>query len=244
MGLESSDVSTTYSLLRNGSPTGSSLTGTYSALSFGKQTFAGTYTVEGSINNACPVTMQGSAIVSAVSPPVIDSDISDITVCSEKTAHLSITVSGQNLTYRWQLSYDANSPFSDIPPTAEGSGWTGILSNSLSIQNTYDLMTGNRYRCIVTNNYGCEAISQASKLTVIRSPYEIPKVTGGGTICGGGEGIEVGLESSESGITYSLLKDGAATGVSLPGKLCIIIRKTNSTRELIRLWHQIPTIVL
>lgn len=43
------------------------------------------------------------------------------------------------------------------------------------------------------------------------------QVTGGGTYCAGGAGVQIGLSDSEGGVEYLLKRDGGATGVSKMG---------------------------
>ena len=42
-------------------------------------------------------------------------------------------------------------------------------------------------------------------------------VTGGGSYCQGGAGLQVGLSDSELGVTYTLIKNGVATGTFFTG---------------------------
>ncbi|PWU16613.1 MAG: hypothetical protein C5B50_13155 [Verrucomicrobia bacterium] len=66
VGLDNSDSGINYQLLRNGSPVGSPLAGTGSALNFGAQPAAGTYTVSASnTTTTCTTGMSGSATVVA-----------------------------------------------------------------------------------------------------------------------------------------------------------------------------------
>ncbi|HPF50266.1 MAG TPA: GEVED domain-containing protein [Draconibacterium sp.] len=45
----------------------------------------------------------------------------------------------------------------------------------------------------------------------------IQNVTGGGSYCSGGSGVEIGLDDSETGVTYELYLDGSATGNVVSG---------------------------
>ena len=63
VGLSGSQIGVTYHLYENGVSTGSSVSGTGDAISFGNQ-LAGTYTVVATISNGdCPAQMTGSAVV-------------------------------------------------------------------------------------------------------------------------------------------------------------------------------------
>lgn len=65
VGLSGSTVGVSYQLLQNGTPVGSPIIGTGSAISFGNQT-AGIYTVEASETGGCTKTMLGNAVVAVV----------------------------------------------------------------------------------------------------------------------------------------------------------------------------------
>ena len=70
IGLADSETGVTYTLLRNGSPTSATLSGTGNALSFGSQTLTGTYTVQAATTQGqCLQTMSGSVTVSITSLP-------------------------------------------------------------------------------------------------------------------------------------------------------------------------------
>lgn len=70
VGLAGSESGLSYSLMLNGTITGTPVAGTGNALSFGNQTLAGTYTVKG-VTAGCENTMTGSAVVITKSIPAI-----------------------------------------------------------------------------------------------------------------------------------------------------------------------------
>ncbi|MBL7810252.1 MAG: hypothetical protein JNN28_20690, partial [Saprospiraceae bacterium] len=75
VGLDDSDTGVEYQLKRDGINLGAPLPGTGSALNFGYQNVAGTYTVVANITGTgCPATMNGSAVISydpSLAPTVI-----------------------------------------------------------------------------------------------------------------------------------------------------------------------------
>ena len=83
-----------------------------------------------------------------------------VSVTEGQSATFSVTATGDNLRYQWQL-YSGNS-WSDI---------TGATDASYTIDRTTTAMSGNQYRCIVTGDGG-ETTSDAATLTV--RPYEPP----------------------------------------------------------------------
>ena len=83
-----------------------------------------------------------------------------VSVTEGQSATFSVTATGDNLRYQWQIN--------------SGNGWsaiTGATDASYTIDRTTTAMSGNQYRCIVTGDGG-ETTSSAATLTV-RS-YEPP----------------------------------------------------------------------
>ena len=54
-------------------------------------------------------------------------------------------------------------------------------------------------------------------VTVVSLPVNTYTVTGGGAYCAGGSGVVVGLDGSETGVTYELLVDGIPAGSTVAG---------------------------
>src|SRR5208283_3319346 len=72
VGLSGSQNNVTYQLFNGASPVGPAVSGTGSAISFGNQTAAGTYTMVATTNSTlCTVGMTGSAVVTVNSPPTV-----------------------------------------------------------------------------------------------------------------------------------------------------------------------------
>lgn len=59
-----------------------------------------------------------------------------------------------------------------------------------------------------------ESITPIETVLVVPTAYN---VTGGGAYCSGDPGVLVGLDNSESGVTYTLLKNGTALAPTVPG---------------------------
>ena len=171
-----------YQLYRGGTtPVGAPVQGTGAQISFGPQAIEGTYTVVAT-KGTCNLMMNGNAIVTKVNaePPHITSDISDFIGCAWQNATISIATDGANLSYQWQFRWGANGGILDIG--ANDAGYTGVLSNSLTIKNVYtDMNTW--YRCIMKNNYECTDTSYLAAINSLNTPYYYSTVTGGGNVC-------------------------------------------------------------
>lgn len=104
VGLSNSTSGVNYQLRRDGVAVGSPVAGTGSAISFGSQTVAGTYTA-GAVNTTtgCTNTMSGSVTVS-ISPVPTVSAISDKVVCNGATqSSISLTGSLPGTVYSWTV---------------------------------------------------------------------------------------------------------------------------------------------
>lgn len=148
------------------------------------------------------------ALFNVYEPPIITQDPQNETVCKNEIAVFSIlAINGTH--YQWQ-------EFS-------GFGWVSIVDNSfysgtqspdLSIFTTTG-MDGFKYRCVV-KHVSCPDTSNFSSLFVEPTPI-IYSMTGGGEYCEGSNGVSIGLNGSEMGISYDLLLDGISTGIVREG---------------------------
>ncbi|WP_216823553.1 hypothetical protein, partial [Niastella vici] len=180
VGLDGSEAGGSYQLQLNGVDIGAPIAGTGSALSFGNQTAAGTYTVVGTVAGVS-ATMAGNVAIAIndVTPGVI---ATNQTICSGGdpaafTIATAATGSG-TLSYQWQSSTnDCSTGFTDI------SGATSA---------TYDvpggLATTTYYRRIATstlNGVPCTATSNCVTVTI--NNISAGSINSDQTICNGGD---------------------------------------------------------
>ena len=159
VGLTNSEAGINYQLKLNGVETGSPIAGTGSALDFGLQTSAGTYTVLGSnTTTACVGPMSGNAVVTVNNPPSIGSNPTNLTVCSGATASFSVTASGAGLSYQWQV--DTGGGFVNVS-TGTGGNLSTYTTGTLSPADNQSL-----YRCIVSGTCSPTATSGTATVTV------------------------------------------------------------------------------
>ncbi len=101
------------------------------------------------------------AVVS-LSPPLITNQPSNATICEGNPSSFSITASGMGIiTYQWQIN--CGSGWIDLVNDAT---YSGVTSNSLQISNTPLSINTCQFQCVVRNNGGLFAISNAASLTV------------------------------------------------------------------------------
>lgn len=208
VGLATSDIGFSYQLFNSGTPVGSPLPGTGSALNFGYQTAAGTYTVV-STNSAtsCINSMTGSAVITINPLPIA----------------YSVTLSGGG-------SYCAGGSGVDVLLSGSQTGVnylvylngvsTGVsLAGTGSPLNFGAFTTAGTYTIIATNpSTSCMNTMSGSPVLTINPLPTVFSVTGGGSYCSGGTGVSVGLGNSSIGVSYQLYDAGAvATGGPVAG---------------------------
>ena len=89
-------------------------------------------------------------------PIVITKQPEDVELTEGESTVVTVEATGSNIVYRWQISEDGGTTWNDI---------TGKTKNTLELNDTTLDMSGNKYRCILTNYYG-DTISNAMMLTV------------------------------------------------------------------------------
>ena len=159
LALSNSTSGVSYQLLLNGSNSGSSVSGTGSALDFGNKTSAGTYTVLATnITTTCVATMNNSPVVSINTLPSISSVSGTQTTCNGGTpGNLTVSASGTALTYQWY----SNTTNSNTNGTSVGSGSGGQTATYTPPTST----SGIQYYYVVVSGT-CPSPVTSSVLTV------------------------------------------------------------------------------
>jgi gliding motility-associated-like protein len=148
------------------------------------------------------------ATLGVYDPPIIINQPVNNRVCKNEIAQFEVE-SLYGTVYRWQENI--------------GAGWVNLNDNAfytgtntpiLSIFTTTG-MNGLNFRCVV-NNVSCPEISNNATLFVDPTPI-IYDVTGGGSYCAGGQGVEIGLSASETGISYVVYRNNNNTGQVVDG---------------------------
>lgn len=148
------------------------------------------------------------ATLGVYDPPIIINQPINNRVCKNEIAQFEVESLYGNI-YRWQENI--------------GAGWVNLNDNAfytgtntpiLSIFTTTG-MNGFNFRCVVTN-VSCPEISNQATLFVDPTPI-IFDVIGGGSYCAGGQGVEIGLSASETGISYVVYRNNINTGQVVNG---------------------------
>jgi len=188
--------------------------------------FAGVTTSTLTITNATLLmnNAQYRCVVNGVCPPALISDVATLTVHAPATVSASptnqeicsgssvtFTVSGNSvptINYQWQVSTNGGTSWTDI---------AGANAASYTISNVPMSLSGNRYRCLLSNSTcAAQAASNAAVLTVRQQPsvaLTAAPLTG---LLPGQQTVLTATPSAPTGGTYSYTwsLNGAALTVS------------------------------
>jgi hypothetical protein len=115
-----------------------------------------------SSNCASPVN-SNTATLTLMSAPSISSNPSSATVCQNGNATFSVTASGSNISYQWQLSTNSGSSWSNI---SNSGMYSGATTGALTITGATTLMNSYQVRCQVSGSCTPPAVSNAATITV------------------------------------------------------------------------------
>jgi len=206
VGLSGSITGVTYQLKLGGSPVGSPVSGTTgSVITFGPQTAAGTYTVTATTAaTGCTNTMLGNAVVTINPSPTTFSVTGGGTYCTGGLG-LAVGLAGSTAGISYQLFYGG------LPsgPALTGTG-SALTFGMETAAGAYTVVATNTVTLCTSNMTGSAVIA----ISALPSAYA---VTGGGSFCSGGTGVDVGLDGSDVGFSYQLYVGGVATGPAIAG---------------------------
>lgn len=198
IGLSNSETGVNYQLKNGASNVGSPIAGTGSAISFGNQTAAGTYTVVATnATTNCTSNMTGSATIIINSSPTVYNITGGGSACSNGSG-VPVGLSGSQTGVNYQLM----NGLSTVGSPVAGTG-SAISFGNQTVAGTYTVIAAHTAAGNCTDNMNGSAV-------VIINPAPIVyNVTGGGSYCTGGAGVTIGLSGSETGVNYQL-KNGAS----------------------------------
>ena len=209
VGLDDSDTGISYQLLFGGSPVGTPVSGTGSAIDFGLQTADGNYTVEASTisNPVCgPVAMTGTVSVTVRALPVVQivSAPGSTSYCAG-SPNVTVNLNSSESGYSYELYKDGLASGTIEAGTGSSLSYTGLDAGVYTVYGFYTTAPS----CIT---------QMSGSVTVIQTADPVAyNVTGGGTYCAGGSGMTVGLDDSDTGISYQLLFGGSPVGTPVSG---------------------------
>ncbi len=156
---------------------------------------------------ACAITLTSVATVNltgAPTLPVITAQPQNVSVCAGSNATFSVTATGSNLTYAWQVSTDGGTTFTNITPAQTAS--------TLTLTGVTVAMNNNQYRVVVTNTAGSVTSSAATLTVTAASTVNITNQPQNVTACSG-TNATFSVTATGSGITYKwqVSTDGGTT---------------------------------
>lgn len=205
IGLSSSQTGVAYQLYGGTATYGSAVPGTGSAISFGSVDVAGTYSVRATnYTTGCVNDMSGTTTVVVNPLPAAFAVTGGGSYCTGATG-VTVTLAGSEAGISYQLYNGSVTTGSAISGTGSALNFTGITAAG-----TYSILATNA-------STGCtKAMGNTVGVTVLPLPT-VHTVTGGGTYCAGGAGVNVGLTSSTVGVNYQLYNGATAVGTPFTG---------------------------
>ncbi len=175
VGLSGSQSGVSYQLSVNGSPTGSPVSGTNSAISFGSQTQAGNYTVQATTVQ-CSQAMSGSATVTILSgPPAQFAVTGGGTYCTGGTG-LAVGLAGSQTGVNYQLRRSNGTINVGSPVAGTGSA---ISFGLQTVASDYSVLATNT----VTLATQAMLNSVSIRIAAIRTPSTPGAITGPNDAC-------------------------------------------------------------
>lgn len=101
--------------------------------------------------------------VNVYAAPTILSHPSNITVVEGNNASFQVSASGHGLTYQWQIKFPTERTWSNL---ANGSSYSNVNANRMTVSNVSMLMNGNQFRCVVIGTCLPPVVSNPASLNV------------------------------------------------------------------------------
>jgi hypothetical protein len=209
VGLAGSQTGVSYQLFRGASTVGSAVAGTGSALAFGLQTTAGTYTVVATNSTTtCVNNMSGTSTVIVNPQPTDWAFTGGGTFCSGGSVTIGLVNSDAGVNYQLFRTTTSSGTVA-VGSVVAGTG-SAISFGSQSLAGVYTVIATN-------TTTGCtRTLSGSTTIAVLFLPAIMP-VTGGGSYCIGGAGVTVSLGGSAVGTNYQLYLSGVPVGSPVAG---------------------------
>ncbi|MEJ8758243.1 T9SS type A sorting domain-containing protein [Pontibacter sp. H259] len=206
VGLAGSQSGVTYTLKRDG-VTVATLAGTGNAISFGNQTVPGDYTIEGSASTgACFTTTAVRVIVTAQPLAQTLTAGNGGAYCAGGTG-VPITLSNSQSGVSYQLRRTVNGTTTNVGASITGSDGQPISFGNQTVAGVYTV----RATTIAVSGSVAACPVDMGNVTIQINPLPLAQtLTGGGSYCAGSSGAPIGLQSSQTGVTYNL-KNSAGT---------------------------------
>ncbi len=179
---------TTWSNVANGTPTGSTYSGSATTtLSAAGISATGTYqyrALASATGNGCDVASSNTASIVVVADPSISSQPSNATICTTGTSSFSVTATGgtPSLTYQWQY-YNGVTWGNVANGTPTGAAYTNATTATMSVASISATGTYS-YRVLVNcSGSGCDQATSSTATLTVNSSASITTQPTGATSC-------------------------------------------------------------
>jgi gliding motility-associated-like protein len=188
-----------YQLYKNGTAYGSALSGTGSSLTWSNIT-AGTYTAS-AINTltGCSNTMNNTVTISSITSPAVYNVTGTASYCAG-TSGISVVLDGSESGKKYQLYKDGATDGALVTGTGAALTWTSKTTGTYTVVAQNSALT-----CPRTMNGSAVATEVA--LPVV---FDLTAPAG---YCADLSGVTITLSGSETGMDYTLKKDGTAISI-------------------------------
>jgi hypothetical protein len=140
-------------------------------------------TVSSTVNQGTGILALGDLQIGERRTPTIPVQPVGVTACNNTSAVFSLTVNGVGLSYQWQQN--TGSGFVNL---SDGGTYSGVNTNTLTINPAVNSMNGYQYQCVISNTCATAiVISNAATLTVTPNVTASVSVSANaaGAICAG-----------------------------------------------------------
>ena len=170
-------------------------------------------------SSACAnIVTSNAAILSVSNNAIINSQPSDLSICSGSNASYSIAATGSGLTYQWQVSTNGGASFSNI---------SGETNASLNLNNVTTSMEGNLYNVIVSSACSSTGVSSNASILHVLATAQITNQPTNATTCANST-VTFTASGVGNAVTYQwqVSTDGGTTYTDIAGE-------TNSTLSIL-----------
>lgn len=201
--LSGSAVGFNYQLKIGSTNVGAAVAGTGLPINWTNIVTSATYTVTSTnATTLCSANMTGNALVQYTALPTAFTVTGTATICAGSTS--TITLSGSTVGINYQLRRAGVNTGTPVAGTGSALTWPGqTVAGAYTVQAT-------------NATTSCETTMTGTATLTVNALPTLYTMTGASTICGTGT-LTLGLNSSQSGTTYQLTRDGVNVGTAVSG---------------------------
>ncbi|HRN80353.1 MAG TPA: M36 family metallopeptidase [Ferruginibacter sp.] len=166
------------------------------------------------VSNTCAGSLTSSAAILTVSvAAAITTQPANATVCSGNNTSFSVSATGSNNTYQWQVSTDGGNTWNNI---------TGATGVTLNINNAAASLNNNRYRVVVTSCSG--ALSSNAAVLTVNESASITTQPANVNACSGSDAV-FSVTAAGQAVTYQwqVSTNGGTTWNNVPGATAAVL---------------------